>query len=460
MSDEDEFGHYDRSCFGMCPGADVWELVESDEDDIENELVLDRGIEPMTLSELPSLFLPKRLRNRKGEKYADFDDDSLRDNVPPEPSKSGEFDSELDGMDLQEIDLSDEIGHAPKAIGVAGKKGAKVRDLRPWYQRLLGQLVKLFLPRKGQYADYFAGLGFDIGALLTIILIITFTVGWNEAIKYWYMPLISIFASTIGMATPAGGGIIYFPVLTLLGQSSSAAVAFSLGGQFFGMAIAGTFQWCRRSFESICWWLVVEVVFFGWIGSCISMLAIPIQNDVILRLMFWVFTLILATYICYGLWAGTISTQDNDVPCTVWSVCVFAVIGLVGGLLVGWVAVGIDTMLFFVCCSVYAVNSRTATVNSILVMGWTALLPFLIHVFYYEDVPWTLLLMALIGILLGSKLGPIFNHLLGRKRIMVIFVFLLFVEILRTFIQYLILPIFSGNFNFFWECLSKNKNGC
>lgn len=57
-----------------------------------------------------------------------------------------------------------------------------------------------------------------------------------------------------------------------------------------------------------------------------------------------------------------------------------ALSGFAGGVLLGWISVGIDITIFLILSALYKVDSRKATVTSILVIGWTSVFPLLYHI--------------------------------------------------------------------------------
>ena len=116
-----------------------------------------------------------------------------------------------------------------------------------------------------------------------------------------------------------------------------------------------------------------------------------------------------------------------------------AVVGLIGGLFVGYIGAGIDALLFLVLTSCFKIDSHQATVTSIVTMGLTAMVPFAIHLFVISDVPINLWLMVLPGILIGARIGPWLNKTLGSRPILIGFAFLLLVEFLMTMTKFAVL---------------------
>eukprot|EP01125_Pyxidicula_operculata_P020759 TRINITY_DN7761_c0_g1_i1.p1 TRINITY_DN7761_c0_g1~~TRINITY_DN7761_c0_g1_i1.p1 ORF type:complete len:386 (+),score=42.77 TRINITY_DN7761_c0_g1_i1:311-1468(+) len=349
---------------------------------------------------------------------------------PPQTSTSqGDFDrEEQDYEDLEGV-----------GIVLSDEPAAPVKP-SDWNEKM----KSFFLPKKGREKIYILGVVVDSLLFITWLILILTLVDTETRNKVWYMPVLGIFGATIAMATPAGGGVFYFPALTALKYSPASAIAFNYAAQTTGMGLFGTFNWLRKSRSNVILWLNAWVIFWGWLGTLISVFGVPISDDLVLRIIFAVFSLLLAIYVIVGLKRGTLKSQQGEVdPRSVKHLLGLAFAGLLGGVLMGWISVGIDITIFFALTAFWSVDSRRATVTSIIVIGWTSLLPLLIHIFRDNDVPYILWVMVLGGSILGAKIGPLINKLLGKNVMLVAFILLLFAEVIRTFIELAILPLFE-----------------
>lgn len=261
----------------------------------------------------------------------------------------------------------------------------------------------------------------------------------RELYSAWFMPFLGIVAATIAMSTPAGGGVVFFPTMVLLGVPPHQAVAFSVGAQSVGMGIFGTFNWIKRDRSAILKPAVVATALVGGAATLLSLFVFPISQARSLQLTFSFFGFGLAIYIFYGLRHG-LDKEAARFRLGPPMVVALAMVALLGGLLVGYVGVGIDALLFLVLTLFFKIDTHEATVTSILAMGFTAMVPFAVHLFVLRDVPINLWLMVLPGILLGARIGPWLNQTLGRRRILIGFSVLLLIEFGMTFAKHVILP--------------------
>lgn len=281
---------------------------------------------------------------------------------------------------------------------------------------------------------------FEIISLIGLVilfasLLLTGVVESHQLYDAWFMPILGIAAATIAMSTPAGGGIVFFPTMILLGVPALEAVAFSVGAQAIGMGVFGTFNWMKRDKSAIIFPIVIPVVVIGSLASLLAIFIFPIEQAKPLQLTFSVFGVGLAIYIFYSL-RKNLSKQNNPYQWNKWMIVAIAIVGLIGGSLVGYIGAGIDALLFFVLTSRFKINAHQTTVTSIVTMGLTAMVPFGIHLFILRDVPIDLWLMVLPGILVGARLGPWLNQKMGSKRILIGFATLLIIEFLMTILKF------------------------
>jgi uncharacterized protein len=286
---------------------------------------------------------------------------------------------------------------------------------------------------------YFFEIGASIGlGVLFSIFISNEVVTVEELSTAWFMPILGIIAATIAMSTPAGGGVVFFPTMILLGVPPFEAVAFSVGAQSVGMGVFGTYNWVKKDKSAIIFPVVIAAVIIGGAASILALFVFPIEEAKPLQLTFSFFGVGLAAYIFYSLRKG-LDKQNNSFKWSVWMFVAITIVGLVGGFFVGYIGVGIDALLFFVLTSRFKIDAHRATVTSIVTMGLTALIPFGIHLFVLSHVPLNLWLMVLPGILIGARIGPWLNIKLGSRKILIGFAVLLVIEFLMTGTKFFIL---------------------
>lgn len=70
------------------------------------------------------------------------------------------------------------------------------------------------------------------------------------------------------------------------------------------MGVFGTLNWIRKSRSSVVLWMCSWVVVWGWVGCALSLFVFPVTADVVLRVLFAVFSLLLMIYVIWGLKGG------------------------------------------------------------------------------------------------------------------------------------------------------------
>lgn len=132
---------------------------------------------------------------------------------------------------------------------------------------------------------------------------------------------------------------------------------------------------------------------------------------------------------------------------------IYAACCFLGGMLCGWIGIGVEKVTFFLLTYFHKVDVIAAGLSSITMTGWLSFFAFLLHALctpedegpgphwscavrddlnpnghVFGKVPYELWLSVLPGILIGSLIGPIVNAAVGPRNIMIIFVGFLFFD--------------------------------
>ena len=120
---------------------------------------------------------------------------------------------------------------------------------------------------------------------------------------------------------------------------------------------------------------------------------------------------------------------------TIYAICCF-----LGGMLCGWIEIGVEKVTFFLLTYFHKVDVIAAGLSSITMTGWLSFFAFLLHAVctpenegfgphwscavrdelnpgghVFGKVPYELFLSVLPGILIGSLIGPIVNAAVGPR---------------------------------------------
>jgi len=217
-------------------------------------------------------------------------------------------------------------------------------------------------------------------------------------IELSYLPFIGIFAACLANAVPIGGGIVYIPALALLGSNMKVDVTFTVCTMSIGNGLFGFLKWLQKNPDIY----IVEA--FGYtvipssIGSIIGMLFLPQVPIWFIRKFFGLFCVIVGSFVSAAAYRGgvdkvltfgsnPISASEIQLDIRNPSSQLFALISFLGGLfLVPNIGVG-PALVTFVGLSILRYEPKRCIVTGIIVGGWVCIIPALLHVFIFHDVP-------------------------------------------------------------------------
>ena len=224
----------------------------------------------------------------------------------------------------------------------------------------------------------------------------------------WIMAVTMIFGSFIAGSTCLGGGVVAFPVVTLvLNLASNDARDFSLMIQSIGMTSASV---------AILFWARIRVqwkaIFLGWIGGLIGFLvsvdyinALISQNQIKL-----IFTFFVAGFI-YVLMrtSNKFAFMETHLHLNLEKVLLLVVGGFVGGVFSGLMGNGIDLVIFAILTLSFRIRIREATATSVIIMAGLSIMGF-VQRYHSDDNPiqdiiWEYWIVSAPVVLFGAPLG-------------------------------------------------------
>ena len=292
---------------------------------------------------------------------------------------------------------------------------------------------------------------FILMPLLPILwcLLLVFTLNREQLLSAWGMPLLGIFSATLANAVPVGGGVVFVPVLHLLGYHITLGSAFAVSTMTFGNGICGFLNYIKKDPSAIVFYALPAAVIPAWIGSAIGTLR-PLMSAEQCRTIFALFAVKVAVIVWRGVYVGrqnlrvgkpfSIGFGANDAEAAdlarrkkstryIASACSF----FSGLILVSHIGIGNALISFLVFTFVWKLPPKQAMVTAIVAGGWTSLCPFLIHLLILKDVPLNLWICVLPGVYAGAKIAPRVHDAIGILNILALFViFLLLVAVIMV----------------------------
>jgi uncharacterized membrane protein YfcA len=117
---------------------------------------------------------------------------------------------------------------------------------------------------------------------------------------------------------------------------------------------------------------------------------------------------------------GIIITEEEEQPLQrkLWaSACSF----VAGSVLVSHIGIGNAMTTFLVGSFIWRLPAKVSVVTGILCGGWTSVVPFLLHLVIFQDVPIALWVMGLPGVYVGAQLAPLVHERLGITTVLTAF---------------------------------------
>jgi uncharacterized protein len=251
----------------------------------------------------------------------------------------------------------------------------------------------------------------------------------DSVLSTFFMPFLGIFAATLANTVPIGGGIVYVPALLLLGIDMKLGVSFTVATMSFGNGLFGFLRWLRKDPNLIIWKSFWYTVLPSWVGSLIGIFVLPEMKTEYVKILFASVCVKVSILVALAAWKGgidklsfiftspspsaTIDSVPLSVPSSVTSTqmtpalssaCIITliIITFLGGVfLVPNIGIG-PALTTYLILNYFGFSTHSSVVTGIITGGWVCVLPFLIHVFYLQDVPYDLWLMVIPGVYIGA----------------------------------------------------------
>ena len=227
---------------------------------------------------------------------------------------------------------------------------------------------------------------------------------------------------------PVAGGVVFLPVLSLMGMEPHDSVSFAAATQMFGVGIFAPLGWMARDPTVLMPRFLVVTLPYALAGLLTGLLLIPLGKSDEVMWAFTVFIAFLAWYTVHGLVSNTFDVSggaagtDNDdgndddgdddiemhtqknhpgknlasesdaisiqknsqierrrIHFSRKEYAIYAVACYLGGVLTSWVGVGVEKVTFVLLTYFHDVDVTAAGVSSIFLTGILSSVAFLFH---------------------------------------------------------------------------------
>ncbi len=123
-------------------------------------------------------------------------------------------------------------------------------------------------------------------------------------LETWFMPFLGAFAAFLANSVPIGGGIVYIPVLSLLGANIQLGSAFTIAIMPFGNGVFGFFRWLLKDPSMIRWEVFPYFVLSICVVSFVSVFLLPTPDTFWIKTGFGIFCLALGVIVLLAVYKG------------------------------------------------------------------------------------------------------------------------------------------------------------
>ena len=268
---------------------------------------------------------------------------------------------------------------------------------------------------------------------------------WNILQENILVMITMIFGSLVAGISAEGGGAVAFPVFTkVLEISPIDARNFGLLIQSIGMGVSSFVLIINK--ERLLWRVIIVVSIGGIIGQILGAYFLNLPGY-ITKNLFSIISLMLGVSIFLFRWILKMKVYE-DLP--KWNnkyIGLFILVGILGGTFASQTSSGIDMLTFIFLVLLFGINEKVATLSSIVIMAFNAMIGALIHVFLIQDVSqftYQAWLSAIPVVIFGAPLGTYLAVRINREMLINLLLFLIFIECLSTLFLVHLDPLFNA----------------
>lgn len=230
--------------------------------------------------------------------------------------------------------------------------------------------------------------------------------------RNWPLILVGFLGAVIGNATAIGGGLVFIPVMVFVYKVSPLdSLLLALATQAFGMT-SGAVGWLhlggipRRSLGT--------VLTAALLGCTVSSLIIR-PSSLLVKGLFGPVSILIGVVTLYLL---DRHAEEQEVPSKARA-SLFAV-ALLGGMLTGWVAIGVGEVLAAFLMVRYRLYPGRAIGLGVLALSVSSIYLTILHS-WLGGIPWDLAVFTVLGCVFGARCGPFLCQLVSVRTLKLVF---------------------------------------
>ena len=266
---------------------------------------------------------------------------------------------------------------------------------------------------------------------LWLLMILLAPMNIMSLIDYVIFSFLGVAGAIFANSTGAGGGVIFIPFFNQLEFTEQQAIATSIAIQCFGMtsgALTWWFHYRQQKTDLILWQGFKRIISITSVTAVIGIwlvYSLNLHAQTSLSYSFSWFSLILGTsIIAVVLWVKP-QRERSRILLVDW--IVFALIGVLGGVITAWLSVGVGELLaiYLILRRFDVIMAVAAAVVVSAITVWSAIWQ---HTLIDPNVYWQVVLFAGPGAILGGVLAKTIVTHLSARRLKVFFAFWLLIS--------------------------------
>jgi uncharacterized membrane protein YfcA len=268
-----------------------------------------------------------------------------------------------------------------------------------------------------------------IFALVWVVVWLRFPAPLALAEAHWPLILVGFAGAVIGNATAIGGGLVFIPVM-IFGYHYPAfeALMLALATQAFGMS-SGAIAWFSRGEIP---WRRLEWILLPMLAGCAVSALVLRPNALLIKGLFGPVSVVigLVTLLMLKRISNAREIPDRDR----WGL---ALVSLAGGLLTGWVAIGVGEVVAAYLILRWGLKPERAIGLGVVLLALTSIALTLLHGPLLGNIPWETAWFLILGSVFGARMGPYLAQWIGQRPLKVVFAAVAIVDGVLFIVQYL-----------------------
>jgi uncharacterized membrane protein YfcA len=247
----------------------------------------------------------------------------------------------------------------------------------------------------------------------------------------WPLFFVGLIGSTIGNATAVGGGIVFVPVMIFVYHLPAVqSLKLALASQSFGMT-SGAIGWATRGVVKPKILKVATASLL--IGATISSIVIK-PNALLVKGLFGPASVFIGIVTLLML---NRHGDHDDLPSRgayFW----LAIIAFIGGMLTGWVAIGVGEVVAAFLMIVYSLRVERGIGLGVILLAINSIYLTLVHQLFLGGIPWEMAMFTGFGCVFGGRLGPYLGQWIGPRRLKIGFAAIAIIDGLIFITQFIL----------------------